>query len=490
MLTLDEVVISNTTECKLHDTSVPSSISPEAQNTIEECATTQVPGTTVPVGATGKKAAKECRELMSEIKNLTFSVEDTAVLLKLREGLVRYHAIMKAAAPVDAGLLLEPGQPKAKRQKRSAKERYRCHIPIPPSRKHRYSGRVGAKAMKMKAYYRVKVPGLATEPITSPTPDTYSCETATCSSPAADASPPPQRETCSSPAADASPPPQRETCSSPGADASPPPQQETCSSPAADASPPPQDETCSSPAADASPAPQRDTCSSPAADASPPSQQETCSSPAADASPSQHATSRSHHTPLFPDVPVWGGKIRVNGKTQCMTNTCPIDNWLVIMHAILQSSPEVSAKVSGMSSKDNGANLVFTLCELYKEGRFNEAKWMLGKVNNLVPNGNTVNFYGNEHTLFVKHLEFLYRYTTKSVCSSEFCPEKTSVRLAKSTPTINNMQPGADVQDIISQELKGWLYDESYTQCLKKFPGKAPPNADVFYMQDSTSRCV
>ena len=173
-----------------------------------------------------------------------------------------------------------------------------------------------------------------------------------------------------------------------------------------------------------------------------------------------------------------------------MTNTCPIDNWLVIMHAILQSSPEVSAKVSGMSSKDNGANLVFTLCELYKEGRFNEAKWMLGKVNNLVPNGNTVNFYGNEHTLFVKHLEFLYRYTTKSVCSSEFCPEKTSVRLAKSTPTINDMQPGADVQDIISQELKGWLYDESYTQCRKKFPGKAPPNADVFYMQDSTSRCV
>ena len=78
-ITLDEVVISNTAECKLQDTSVSSSSSPEAQNTIEECTTTQVPGTTVPVSATGKKAAKECRELMSEIKKLTFSVEDTVL---------------------------------------------------------------------------------------------------------------------------------------------------------------------------------------------------------------------------------------------------------------------------------------------------------------------------------------------------------------------------------------------------------------------------
>ena len=61
-----------------------------------------------------------------------------------------------------------------------------------------------------------------------------------------------------------------------------------------------------------------------------------------------------------------------------------------------------------------GANMVLRLHQLYSQKRFDEAKWQVAELNNLpvraTKGGTVVDFYGNEHNLFVKHITFLSRH--------------------------------------------------------------------------------
>ena len=106
------------------------------------------------------------------------------------------------------------------------------------------------------------------------------------------------------------------------------------------------------------------------------------------------------------EFPEWGGSVCVQDTNTSMVNTCPIDNWLVIIYIILVY-PAIYKGLSCMVEQPQ-AKILLKLYELYKQKKFNEAKWYLAQLNNLsahiTKQGAVVNFFGNEHNRFVRHI--------------------------------------------------------------------------------------
>jgi hypothetical protein len=194
--------------------------------------------------------------------------------------------------------------------------------------------------------------------------------------------------------------------------------------------------------------------------------------------------------PLAMEFPEWGGSIHINNRNISMVNTCPIDNWLVITYIILQLYPPIYKGLSNMVTCP-GAKMLLRLYELYKQKMFSEAKWYLAQLNNLsahtTKDGAVVNFFGNEHNRFVRHIASLFRHTSVSRCSNENCPHKVLITDSTSNPTIAELScTSSNIQQNLVQEIKCWFESEFESQCLLKFADEIPEEAEIYIMEDAT----
>ena len=87
-----------------------------------------------------KNKASACRELLQEIKSLTFITSDLESLESLEEGLLDLRDMLLASCPIDSGLVIE--EPKAQKRFR---ERELSKLPVPKKKAVNHN-RVGVKA--------------------------------------------------------------------------------------------------------------------------------------------------------------------------------------------------------------------------------------------------------------------------------------------------------------------------------------------------------
>ena len=110
-----------------------------------------------------RTSAAKCRELLGQIRNLTYIVEgleNCIILEEVIEKLETCHHLLLGSAPKENGVILEapvkPNRVDLKKKKPRKKEKKVNFKKLPvPSKKNPFSGRVGEKANVMKRHYNV-----------------------------------------------------------------------------------------------------------------------------------------------------------------------------------------------------------------------------------------------------------------------------------------------------------------------------------------------
>ena len=113
-----------------------------------------------------------CREILGEIRQLTFLMDNRDDLENLKAELQEIHQRFQKVTPSDGGLQVEGGEPQPKKRKLQNQEcppKKMQQIPKQQLRKkHKYSGRHGAKAQTMRKTFQVHVDVPKTNPHQQP----------------------------------------------------------------------------------------------------------------------------------------------------------------------------------------------------------------------------------------------------------------------------------------------------------------------------------
>ena len=110
-----------------------------------------------------KTAATQCRELLNEIKNLTFITEDIDVIKDVNNTLHLCVEKLKSYAPKSNNLMIDKNMDITKKQKTIVNDKKYKDMPQPNKRKHPFSGRVGHKAQKMRKLFMTTSDVLASD---------------------------------------------------------------------------------------------------------------------------------------------------------------------------------------------------------------------------------------------------------------------------------------------------------------------------------------
>ena len=182
-------------------------------------------------------------------------------------------------------------------------------------------------------------------------------------------------------------------------------------------------------------------------------------------SPKQAAVSKGDkrhdpHTLAFQQelFPRWGGKINMDGLGLIrLENTCPIDNWIVILHALWNENKSFRDSLTSNHCAIYNAELE----NMFKQGRFDDIKLQFMMMNNINISRDTgkIDFFQNEFLISIKHLDCLFNNSQLSVCSSPKCAKK--VKVMKSSEPICWANPDLSV----AQTIMEWLGDESLSNC-------------------------
>ena len=115
-----------------------------------------------------RSEATECRELLHQLRSLTFLVQDQEALHDLRSTLLLELNKLQKAVPVEDGILLEQAESNRREKKKHNKPKG-CHhankeeqeiIPLPhrKTKRSKFSGRVGQFASVMRQTHNVSTP--------------------------------------------------------------------------------------------------------------------------------------------------------------------------------------------------------------------------------------------------------------------------------------------------------------------------------------------
>ena len=107
-----------------------------------------------------KALGSSCREILSEIRQLTFLIDDSNELANLKTDLQGVYQRLKELAPSDGGLQVERGETTLKKRKLPNTEhphKKLRKIPKAQPKKSKFSGRHGSKAAIMKKTFKVHV---------------------------------------------------------------------------------------------------------------------------------------------------------------------------------------------------------------------------------------------------------------------------------------------------------------------------------------------
>ena len=107
-----------------------------------------------------KALGSTCRELLGEIRQLTFLIDDSSELANLKTELQRIYQHLQKLAPSDGGLQVERAENKAKKRKLPNPEqphKKMAKIPKTQSKRSKFSGRHGSQAAMMRKTFQVHV---------------------------------------------------------------------------------------------------------------------------------------------------------------------------------------------------------------------------------------------------------------------------------------------------------------------------------------------
>ena len=156
----------------------------------------------------------------------------------------------------------------------------------------------------------------------------------------------------------------------------------------------------------------------------------------------------------------WGGSCDFN-KVKCVfVNTCPVDSWLVLFCLLSYENPEVQ---QNFIKKNLGTSSDFiAVLGLAQKCQFEMAKYKLAKICNINLQKGTYNFYGDEYSLFTKHLNVFLRHTTESKCYSFFVQKRNCKKRFKSYPSFD-----CKSQHDLIEKIKQWLEGGWASNCRK-----------------------
>ena len=166
------------------------------------------------------------------------------------------------------------------------------------------------------------------------------------------------------------------------------------------------------------------------------------------------------------ETPAWGGSVQYGEGSLSLTNTCPIDNWLLYMRVSNNLYQEVLT-----NCKEHKLLEVYSLVLAKK---YDEAKFKLAILNKLKINKHNINFFGNEMELFTRHVRFLTTYVNKSECDSKHCPQKSNSTTHEELPKLVNHQTNVEL------EIQKWFTESGFSKCGKLFKQK-PEEYSSFY---------
>ena len=163
LLTLDEPIIGISTKPVAEPLDLPESMSISDNIQEESTLPYHVEYMKLPQKKGSPKAVgSACRELLSEIKQITFLIDDLRELETLKANMQNIHLRLKKVVPSDNGLQVERGGKKKNKKRKlqtqdePLRKQFR-EIPKASKRKHIYSGRQGVKAAMMRKTLQVHV---------------------------------------------------------------------------------------------------------------------------------------------------------------------------------------------------------------------------------------------------------------------------------------------------------------------------------------------
>ena len=191
--------------------------------------------------------------------------------------------------------------------------------------------------------------------------------------------------------------------------------------------------------------------------------------------PTHSMSSVCHHQDCGLTIFPWSG---VTSTEILLTNTCPLDNWMMIFQALVKSG-----RVNLVDLPESG-NTIARALQLVDSGLYADAKLVV--LESLRPQpqatSGTLDLYGNESDFFLKLLKPYLMSTTTSNCCSAICPNP--VQTVQSTSLIL-LLPTSDIsgEDTFFDSLEHWLYPDD-SQCGRKLASK--PSEEVSFYEDLT----
>ncbi len=126
------------------------------------------------------------------------------------------------------------------------------------------------------------------------------------------------------------------------------------------------------------------------------------------------------------NVPSWGGQVVYKGKEILITNTCPLDNLLLVLFLLHEDSDLVKSQMQESSSAV--ARSILTVFDACRTGDWSMAKFLwlrhICKYEIQMHHKQTFDVYGSEHEVVTKHLAFMQENIQISTCTSDDCPRK------------------------------------------------------------------
>ena len=176
-----------------------------------------------------------------------------------------------------------------------------------------------------------------------------------------------------------------------------------------------------------------------------------------------------------PDLPgpvaliPWGGTT-ISGFT--LTNTCPIDNWLMIIQVLLVLG-KLHPDVIGQAGCALRTAMSLIGHHLYADSKLSVVPFTPVVIHD------KIDLYGNEADYVLKYLQPFLQTMVTTCCSESTCPSPMNNFVTYSTvlgiPSVTS--------DIFKHSLEDWLYPKPNT-CGRKFQQKPP--AGIKFKEDFT----
>lgn len=163
-----------------------------------------------------------------------------------------------------------------------------------------------------------------------------------------------------------------------------------------------------------------------------------------------------NHSPVDLVVIPWGGTTSSGIQ---LANTCPIDNWLMILQALVKSRRLVLDELGNVGNIKSALFLVDLK-------RYGDAKVTLPQMP-AIKHG-IINFYGNESDYFISLLQPFLATTITSSCNLSTCPSMIKTQISHSIALGCN-----DNNSTFVNSLDEWHHPRM-NRCQRKFQSKPP----------------